>query len=644
MNKNSIIGLIIIGAVLIGYSIYSSKQQEKYRKEQAEWLAAHPELTAPADTLATVAADSNAVATITADTLTPEQHRQIAEEALRSNLGDMLYAARNAEEQTLTLENDVMKISFSNRGAQVSGVELKDYMRYAEGERTEPIQLFKPGSADFDICMYIRNGANTMRLNTRDYAFTLEPVEQFDGYQQVTMRLPIQQNASIDFIYKVYNGESESRNYMVDFDVKLNGMSPLMNNQTQLAIEWSNISLQNEKGYKNENMSTTIAYRFPDEKSVKTLRAGETVEKSEKTKINWVAFKQHYFSSIFIADNNFDYAAMKFTTFPEGSGEMKDFSASLAVPYTPQTDNYAFQFYFGPNKYSILKDCVSNNDQPLYLEHIIQMGWFGWINRWFVIPLFDWLHKYIANFGVIILIMTILIKIIISPLTYKSYLSMAKMRVVKPEMDEINAKYPKQEDAMKKQQAIMDLYKRAGINPMGGCIPVLIQLPILYAMFRFFPASIELRGQSFLWADDLSSYDSILNLPFNIPWYGDHVSLFALLMALALFFYSWLNYQQNAQPQMAGMKFMSLYLMPILMLLWFNEYASGLCYYYLLSNLITIGQTYAIRALIDDDKIQRQIAANSAKSKKKKKSRLQQRYEELMKQQEEMRRQQQRKK
>ena len=313
----------------------------------------------------------------------------------------------------------------------------------------------------------------------------------------------------------------------------------------------------------------------------------------------------------------------------------------MTVPYTPQTQNYDFAFYFGPNKYSILKKVEFPAGDDIHLERLVPLGWgiFGWVNRWCVIPVFDFLRNYIANFGIIILILVILVKIVIFPMTYKSYVSMAKMRLIKPKVDELNKKYPKQEDAMKRQQATLELYKKAGINPMGGCIPMLIQLPILIAMFRFFPASIELRGQSFLWADDLSSYDSVLNLPFSIPFYGDHVSLFALLMAISLFGYSWYNYQQTAssQPQMAGMKFMMLYLMPIMMLLWFNSYSSGLCYYYLLSNLITIGQTLVIRRMVDDEKIHAIMEANAARKSKGKKSKFQQRYEELLRQQEQQR-------
>ena len=267
----------------------------------------------------------------------------------------------------------------------------------------------------------------------------------------------------------------------------------------------------------------------------------------------------------------------------------------------------------------------------------------GWFNRWIVIPVFDFLRNYIASFGIIILILTILVKLLIFPLTYKSYLSTAKMRVIKPEMDALNEKYPKQEDAMKKQQEMMNLYKKAGINPMGGCLPLLIQMPILIALFRFLPASIELRGQSFLWSDDLSSYDSVLNLPFSIPFYGDHVSLFALLMCIAMVGFSYINYQQTAssQPGMAGMKFMMVYMMPVMMLFWFNDYASGLCYYYLISQILTMIIMTSIRRFVDDDKIRYIMEQNSKKNKNKKKSKFQLRYEELMRQQEEMMRQQQ---
>ena len=413
-----------------------------------------------------------------------------------------------------------------------------------------------------------------------------------------------------------------------------------MANQTSVGIDWSNTSYQNEKGFKNENMYTTVAYRFPGERAIEELGMSEDSRTKEVTSaVNWVAFKQQFFSSVFIAPQNVSYASMGFTTAQPGSGYIKDFTARMTVPYTPQTEGYDFAFYFGPNKYSILrKVTLGEEEEEIALERLIPLGWgiFGWINRWCVIPVFDFLRNFIGSFGIIILILAVLIRLVISPMTYKSYVSMAKMRLIKPQVDELTKKYPKQEDAMKRQQATMELYKKAGINPMGGCIPMLIQMPILIAMFRFFPASIELRDQHFLWADDLSSYDSVLNLPFSIPFYGDHVSLFALLMALSTFAYSYYNYQQTAssQPQMAGMKFMMVYMMPIMLLFWFNDYSSGLCYYYLLSNLLTIGQTLVICRMVDDSKIQAIMAANAAKKSNGKKSKFQQRYEELMRQQE----------
>ena len=281
-------------------------------------------------------------------------------------------------------------------------------------------------------------------------------------------------------------------------------MAAAMAGQSTLGVDWAHTTFQNEKGFKNENMYTTLAYRLPGERSIEELGMSED-KKSETLSetVDWVAFKQQFFSSVLIAPADLSAADLSFETFQPGSGYMKRFRARMSVPYAPQTEAYDFAFYFGPNKYSILKRVSVAGDEELALERLIPLGWgiFGWINRWCVIPVFDFLRNYIPSFGVIILILAVLIRLIISPLTYKSYVSMAKMRLVKPEVDELAKKYPKQEDAMKRQQATMELYRKAGINPMGGCIPMLIQFPILIAMFRFFPAAIELRDQAFLWAD-----------------------------------------------------------------------------------------------------------------------------------------------
>ena len=639
MDKKSIIGIAVVALLFFGFAYFNTQEQKKYQEEMAAWQA-YQDSVALATRPVVPAADSVA---LTAGGQDAEQAAEAARERRVAALGEYLAAARDAEEREFVVENDVMAVTFSTRGGQIRDVLLKDYTKYApRGERNIPVSLMDPATARFDLSFFVKNGLNNVKVNTMEYVFTPSAVETTaDGARAVRMRLPISETAALEYEYLIYDTKAPARDYLVDFDVRLVNMAAEMANQTSIGIDWSNTSYQNERGFKNENMYTTVAYRFPGESSIEELSMSDEERSKEiTTSVNWVAFKQHYFSSVFIAPQNLSYADVGFTTAQPGSGYIKDFSARMTVPYTAQTTGYDFAFYFGPNEYSILKKVGDTDagDGDLYLERLIPLGWgiFGWINRWCVIPVFDFLRNYIPSFGIIILILAVLVRLVISPLTYKSYVSMAKMRLIKPQVDELAKKYPKQEDAMKRQQATMELYKKAGINPMGGCIPMLIQMPILIAMFRFFPASIELRGQSFLWAGDLSSYDSVLNLPFSIPFYGDHVSLFALLMALSTFGYSYYSYQQTAssQPQMAGMKFMMLYLMPLMLLFWFNDYSSGLCYYYLLSNLLTIGQTLIIRRMVDDTKIQAIMQANAARKSNGKKSKFQQRYEELLRQQE----------
>ncbi len=639
MDKKSIIGIAVVALLFFGFAYFNTQEQKKYQEEMAAWQA-YQDSVALATRPVVPAADSVA---LTAGGQDAEQAAEAARERRVAALGEYLAAARDAEEREFVVENDVMAVTFSTRGGQIRDVLLKDYTKYApRGERNIPVSLMDPATARFDLSFFVKNGLNNVKVNTMEYVFTPSAVETTaDGARAVRMRLPISETAALEYEYLIYDTKAPARDYLVDFDVRLVNMAAEMANQTSIGIDWSNTSYQNERGFKNENMYTTVAYRFPGESSIEELSMSDEERSKEiTTSVNWVAFKQHYFSSVFIAPQNLSYADVGFTTAQPGSGYIKDFSARMTVPYTAQTTGYDFAFYFGPNEYSILKKVGDTDaaDGDLYLERLIPLGWgiFGWINRWCVIPVFDLLRNYIPSFGIIILILAVLVRLVISPLTYKSYVSMAKMRLIKPQVDELAKKYPKQEDAMKRQQATMELYKKAGINPMGGCIPMLIQMPILIAMFRFFPASIELRGQSFLWAGDLSSYDSVLNLPFSIPFYGDHVSLFALLMALSTFGYSYYSYQQTAssQPQMAGMKFMMLYLMPLMLLFWFNDYSSGLCYYYLLSNLLTIGQTLIIRRMVDDTKIQAIMQANAARKSNGKKSKFQQRYEELLRQQE----------
>lgn len=609
MDKKTLIGLIVIGAILFGFTWYNASIQQKYAQEQQA-------LTATQETEST-------------DTIVPEVRQPDtlqAADQLERHIGSSLFQATTGTEKKIEVENDLMKVIFSNKGGKVASVVLKDYLTY----QGTPLVLFPDSASVFDMSFFIKQQFNNVQINTGDYYFVADssftPTFAADETSKnLTFRLDVDSAAHVDFVYTIYKD-----NYMIDFDVQFVGMENLLaQNQTDLEFTWQNVGMQNEKGFENENNYTTIAYKYPSDESVEQLRTS-TEDKSEtiNSKVKWVAFKQQFFSSIFVAKDDFQNGTLGYSTFQPGEGKIKTFRAKVSVPFTPQLSEYNFNFYFGPNKFSVLKKY-----DDLHFERLIPLGgWIiGWINRWLVIPTFDTLGAHIANYGIIILILTLIVKILISPLTYKSYLSSAKMRLLKPEVDKLNEKYPKPEDALKKQQAMMALYKSAGVNPMGGCLPLLIQLPILYAMFRFFPASIELRGEHFLWADDLSSYDSILTLPFNIPFYGNHVSLFALLMAASMFIYSRINYNQTAgsAPQMAGMKFMMLYLMPIMMLFFFNNFASGLNYYYLLSNIITIGQTYGFRYIVNEDKLHQRMKENAKKPQKK--SKWQQRYEEMVK-------------
>ncbi len=625
MNKQTIIGLVIIGVILFGFSFYQNRQQKKFAEEKrVQDSIALANAPKPAE----AQFDSVAMAAAKASQAAVQTHQP-------DPLGEVMAAARTAGEQRFTLSNDVMDIEFSSLGGAVSDVTLKDYKKYGG----DPLHMWKPGSELFDVVFFIKKGFNDAQVNTREFNFTCSipsGEEWRDGEESktVSMRLPVDSLAYVEFLYTIPRND-----YMIGYSINFVGMERMMSNQPNFGIDWVNTSLQNEKGFENENNYTNISYRYPGEKSIEDIgiaKAGQTKQENVTSKVHWVAFKQQFFSSVLIADDSFQGADMQYYTYQPGDGTVKKFQAKMTVPMERDKSAYGFRMYFGPNKFSLLKE------YGIAMERVVPLGGsiIGWISRLAVIPLFDWLGSKGLNFGWIIFLMTLFIKIVIFPLTFTSYKSSAKMRVIKPEMDEINARFPDKEDAMKKQQALMELNRRAGINPLAGCIPMLIQFPIIIAMFRFFPASIELRQESLWWAEDLSSYDSILSLPFKIPWYGDHVSLFALLMAVSMFFYSWLNFKQQAsQPQMAGMKFMMLYMMPVMMLLWFNSYAAGLCFYYLLSNLFTIAQTYGVRFAINEQKLRKQMLETPRKEKKK--SGFMARLEQAQKAQMQMQRQQQ---
>ena len=620
MNKNTVLGFICIGIILIGFSWYNTKVfKEQQRAQFVADSIAHAEALKNApkiDSTAIAAADSAALA-LSAAAPVGQMYKD-----------SLLEAASNAPAEFYTLENNKLKVVFSTKGAQASEVLVKDYRTYDSLD----LYLLRKDASDFGLSFY-----TDQQISTSD--FTFSKVGQTDT--SLVMRLNFSGNAYIDYMYTL-----PADSYMMKFNVRMVGMDRYISrNQSKLGVDWNLMVPRLERGYENEKNYSTIAYKYPNEKKVEDLGLRKEHSSEEvNTKVEWFAFQQQFFSAILMADNDFIGGDLAYKFAPEEKylveKELMECAAAMQVEYdaAPVVD-IPFQFYFGPNLYKELKSYGYGFEQIVPLG-----GWLiGWINRVVIINCFDFLNGFISNYGIIILLMTIFIKLVISPLTLKSYMSSAKMRVLKPEIDKINQKYPRKEDAMKKQQETMALYSKTGVSLFGGCLPMLLQFPILFAMFRFFPASFELRQQGFLWADDLSAYDSILDLPFNIPLYGDHVSLFALLMAVSMYFYSKMNMDQMpSDPNMAGMRGMQLYFMPIFLLGLCNNFSSGLSYYYMLSNLITIIQTWVIRKyFVDEKKIYAQLQAKASNAKAKPKSKWQMRLEELQKQQAEMQRQQQ---
>ena len=610
MDKNSIVGFILIGVIFFGFTWYQSNQYQKQREYQAQLdSVARAEqllLQMEKDSIAALNAASAQSNDGAASLARPQKY-----------LDSLLNSHYTAEAEYVTLSNGKLDLVLTTRGAQPYSARLVEYRTYDSTD----LYLVKPEYSDFNIAVFA--GEN---INTRDMVFQV--AEKTDT--SVTMRLPFSNGGYMEQKYVL-----PADSYMVSNELSFVNMSGLIPRKiNSFDIDWNLIVPRFEKGYTNEKQYSKLDYYFSGEKKPEQLgRGGRNDSESIVSRIKWFAFQQQFFSAIMTAGSEFSSGDFSINFYDEDDpdrnlmlcnarlqAELKHDSDKVTVP---------FEFYFGPNHYRTLK----NYDQRY--EKIIPLGGsvIGLISRGVIIPTFNFLGRFISNYGIIILIMTILIKLVISPLTMKSYKSSAKMNVIKPEIDKLNEKYPKQEDALKKQQAMMELYKRAGISPMGGCLPMLLQLPVLYAMFRFFPASIELRQQKFLWADDLSAYDSILDLPFRIPLYGDHVSLFALLMAVSMFLYSKMtSSQMSNDPNMAGMKFMSVWLMPIMMLFICNNLSSGLSYYYLLSNLITMFQTWFVRRyMVDEKKIHAQLAASAGKPMPK--SKWQQRLEEAQRMQ-----------
>ena len=590
---------------------YQSKQIKKQQayQQQLDSIAA-------VEQLAQWRADSAAAAaraltdTLGAEVLNPEAASAIYTDSL-------LESASKGEGKLVTLSNSKLELVINTKGAQPHSAKVKDFRNYDSTD----LYIFRGGDSRMGLSVY--TGQN---INTADFVFDV--VSSTDS--SVVMRLPFGGGGYIEQSYTLKNDS-----YLVENSLGFIGMENVIpKNVSVMDLDWQVTIPRMEKGYRNESQYSKIDYYFSGEKKVAELGRGRNGSKRIENRLDWIDFQQQFFSALMDPKEDFSSGSLEINFVPENdeSHNLMTCTASMRYDFKhSEAVRYNTDFYFGPNDFRILKSYDRGYEKVIPLG-----GWLvGWFTRYVIIPLFDFLHRGISNFGIIILIMTIIIKLIVSPFTFKSYSSTAKMQAIKPEIDKLNKKFPKPEDAMKKQQATMDLYRKAGINPAGGCLPMLLQFPILWAMFRFFPASIELRQQHFLWAEDLSAYDSIVNFGTRIPLLGDHISLFALLMALSMFFYSKITMQGQTtgdDPNAVSMRFMSLYMMPVMMFFICNSLSSGLSYYYLLSNLFTMLMSWIIKKFfVKPEDIQKKL--KEAENKPVQKSKWQQRLEEAQKMQ-----------
>lgn len=612
MDKNTITGLIVIFLILIGFSYFTRPDAEQVREMQRQ------------DSIAKVEQRKMELAARQQQ----EDLKVSAEEAAGQGVAvrkDSVFFQDSLAEQTFTLENDKIKLHISTRGGRITYVDLKEYRTHD----SLPLILWRSGETAFGMNFYARN----QQINTEKFLFKPSTTETTlyakDNEQVLSMRLYADSTKYIEYLYKLAPGS-----YMTDLSIITHNMGDVIaSNSSFLTLYWGVNMPQLEKSKDFENRYTGVYYKFYED-AVENMSLTSDEEETLPTKVQWIDFKQQFFSSILISETPFSDVLLTSKT-SQKAGYLKDAYAEVPLPYNGKmNEQYNMQFYFGPNSYPILKSYGNDLD----LTDVINMGWkwISWFNKYFVIPIFNFLQNNTTlNYGIIILLLTLIIKLILFPLTYKSYMSQARMRVLKPQVDELAKKYPA-DKAMERQQATMKLYKQAGVNPMGGCLPMLIQMPILIALFYFFPGAIELRQQSFLWATDLASYDSIATLPFTIPFYGNHVSLFCLLMTATNIIYMVMNNKNQPQnAQMKGMQTM-MYIMPVMFLFIFNSYSSGLSYYYFIATLITILQTWIIRKFVDDKKLLKQIEL--AKTKPVKKSKFQQRLEEMQKMQQQQKR------
>ena len=619
MDKNSVIGFVLIAAIFLGFTVFENKRAAKYAevKAQQDSIA-----------LAQMPFDSSSVVSLGESSegasVANNENAPVYKDSCLQAASDV-----NSVPEMVVLENSKIRIQLTTKGAQPYSVKVKDYYNYDSTE----LYLFRPGQSEYSLRVYAGEYIKTSNFN-----FTVASASD----SVVVMRLPFRNGGYIEQKYTL----SED-SYLLKNSLSFVNMDEIIpRNVSAFDLDFSMTVPRMEKGYKNEVQYSKADYYFEGDKKPEELGRGRSATKRIDSKLSWFAFQQQFFSTIFRAPDQFASGelAINFKSEDDPEHNLMDCSAKMRAEL-PAGKNVTvpFEFYFGPNHYQTLKSFDHKYEKIIPLG-----GWLvGWFTKFFIIPMFDFFHRFIGNFGLIILLMTLVIKIVVFPLTYKSFSSSAKIAALKPEIDKLNEKYPhtdNQQEQLKKQQAIMNLYKRAGASPMGGCLPTLLTFPILWAMFRFFPASIELRQQSFLWCHDLSAYDSIVDFGVRIPLLGDHLSLFALLMAATMWIYSKLTMssQPNAgDPSAASMRFMSLWMMPIMMFFICNSLSAALSYYYLLSQLISIAQTWIIRKSIKPESVLEKVRASEGKPMAK--SKWQIRLVEAQRLQEQQRKEQQKK-
>lgn len=618
MDKNTLIGFGLILLILVGFSLLHKPTEQKVQQAvQHESVIDSAPDTAPEQT----------------ETVQPEKQasRQSDNSSLIDSYGQFA-AFLEGENQTYSIENDLMELSLSSKGGRIASVRLKNYVTHD----SLPLILFDENNSSFDVTLI---STNNRIINTKDLYFT--PV-QGENPQEFIFRLTIAQDQYLDFVYSLQDGT-----YLMSMDIRGQGLENLLSPSiSNLDLNWAVKMRSQEKGRKFEQRYSMLQYKFMGD-DVEKLSESKDDTKSINNRLRWIAFKDQFFAAVLLSKTGLISNELNSRLENDQSPYVKNYALRSAIDFDMRGNREAqLNFYFGPTKYSILRkfDRGVEKTEQLDLDNLVPLGGsiIRWVNVGLIIPMFNFFGSFINNFGIIIILMTICIKLLILPLTFKSYKSSAKMRLLKPQIDEINSRLAGESKAQERSAATMELYKRAGVNPMGGCLPMLMQFPILIAMFWFFPASIELRQESFLWAQDLSTYDAVITWEANIPliskFFGNHISLFCLLMTITNLVYTKINGDSTGGgTQMPGMKAM-MYLMPVMFLFIFNQYSAGLSFYYFVSTLFTIGQTYLFRASIDEQKMLKQLMEN--KSKPVKKSGFAKRLEEAQRMQREQIKQQ----